>query len=192
MTETKSQKAIIRRLLFLFAALSLFTSLVINLAGGQPKVSDTVLAAGGTLGPIHIDEPNTILRVRVRQNLPLNHWSFVTLELLDDQKRYLTGFGDEFWSEDGYDSDGYYWRESEGTYKARVTVPKAGDYYLKVKPESNLSSGQKRTGNIAVSVKTASFSPIPHLAAGIIAIIAWFVLGFIGGGTSPLAALREH
>ena len=57
-----------------------------------------------------------------------NDWSAVTGNVLDQDKNYLFGFGQEFWKESGYDSDGR-WTESKTKYDMKVTLPK-GIYYL--------------------------------------------------------------
>ncbi|BES70500.1 hypothetical protein RE428_15180 [Marinobacter nanhaiticus D15-8W] len=182
---------VVGRCLFAFAVASLITAFILSLPGGTQKLAESVPADGGIVGPFHIEEDDTILRANVRQNLPVNQWSFVTLSLLDSQKRYLTGFGEGFWDEDGYD-EGYYWREAEESYEAKVTVAKPGDYYLQVTPESNLSPNQISSSPINVQVATLGFSPIPHMAIGILALIAYFVLRFFRKSGSTLDLLREH
>lgn len=183
---------LIGRCLFFFAALSLITAFVLSLLGGTQKVYEKVPADGGIVGPFHIEEGNTILHASIHQNLPVNQWSFVSLSLLDSQKKYLTGFGEGFWDEEGYDADGYYWRESEESYEAKITVAEPGDYYLEVTPESNLSSEQMSSNPIGVTVETLGFSPIPHMAAGILALIAYVVLRFFSKSGSTLDLIREH
>ncbi|WP_148863611.1 hypothetical protein [Marinobacter fonticola] len=186
------QMRIVGRCLFIFAVVSLITAFILSVLGGTDKLRENVPADGGIIGPFHIEEGNTVLRANVHQNLPVNQWSFVTLALLDSQKQYLTGFGEGFWDEDGYDSDGYYWREAEESYEAKVTVAQPGDYYLEVTPESNLSASQVSGTPISVQVATLGFSPIPHMATGIIALIAYVVLRFFSRSSSTLDLLREH
>lgn len=175
---------ILSRSLFGFSALCLLTSLVLNLFAGSDLLTDTVSSKGGNIGPITLKKDNTVLLAEVSQDVPRDHWSFIGLELQDHTKTYLTSFGDELWSEDGYDSEGYYWQESVKNYTAKVTVNKAGTYYLKVTPDNNFKPGQQRSHKIKVQLQTQSFSTIPHFAAAIIALILALLMNFIGGGLS--------
>lgn len=174
----------ISRSLFGFAALCLLTSLILSLFDGSDLLQETVGSKGGEIGPFSIKKDNTVLIANVYQNIPRDHWSFIGLELLDSNRNYLTGFGDELWSEDGYDSEGYYWQESDKDYSAKVTVNKAGTYYLKVTPDNNFKPEQQRSKDINITLKTQSLSTIPHFAAAIISLILALILNFIGGGIS--------
>lgn len=93
--------------------------------GGEKKV----------LGPIKVKSPNSVYWIDVKQSIPMYAWSSVSVEVLDEDEEYLMGFGDEFWAESGYDSDGS-WSETYNDYRGRITLPEAGTYYLGLEVES--------------------------------------------------------
>ncbi|GAA3568199.1 hypothetical protein [Marinobacter xestospongiae] len=164
------------RLLLLFGVLCLITSLVIGWLPGDQHQREQLSLNGGLVGPIHIDDHNTVLHTSVAADLPINSWSSVTLGLLDQDKRYLTGFGDSLWFEEGVDSEGYYWREAYSRYDAKITVPSPGEYYLQVTTEDNLSERQRAGRYLDVEADTRGMSAIPHRVGAIIAIVLLVVL----------------
>lgn len=163
-----------------FGVLCLLTAFFLGFVASEKLLYETVPASGGVVGPFAIEEDGTVLDIEVHQNLPLQTWSFVTLSLLDQNKQWLIGFGDEFWHESGY--DGGSWEQAQADYEATVTVPKRGKYYLKVKPQTNMSKVSASQGSIYVKLTTRGFSTIPHFATGIIAIILSLIFGKLGGG----------
>lgn len=173
-----------------FAVLCLVTAFILNHVGQKELLSTRVAGQETTLGPIRIPQDDTVLEVEVRQSLPTDSWNFLTFALLDEHKRYLTGFGQELWDEDGRDSDGY-WHESENSFDAKVTVPDDGIYYLAIKPESSLPPARLAQQAVFVKVTAQAFSPIPHLAAGVITLILGVMLNFSAGGFLA-RALRER
>lgn len=177
------KKRIVSRLLLAFAALSLVTSFFLSFSGEEQILAETVPSTGGTIGPFEIEEAGTVLTARVRQTLPVNTWSSVSLGLLNAQKQYLIGFGDGLWHEQGYD-EGYYWNEAVSAFEGTVTIAEPGQYYLEATPESNLSAIQQRNNPIRVTASTQGFSSIPHFGAGIVALIAGLLLNFFGKGTA--------
>ena len=165
-------KSIVVRLLMGFAALSLFTAFVLTLFGGDQILTKSVPARNTTLGPLKITEASTILDVKVTQALSLGAWSDVNITLEDAREKPLTGFGDEFWHQQGYDAEGYYWNQSKGRYRTRIVVDKPGTYYLGVSVDDNLARPRGSDNPITVRVARGGFSYIPHFAAGLIALIA--------------------
>lgn len=137
---------------------ALFTALVLMLplggSGGTDYPSNaTVSATGGMLGPIAVDEGSWV-DVEVKQDIQgasgsYKRWSFVTIELLDAQKEYLSSFGGEFWNYAGYD-DGYYWTEDDEFYETTLWMP-AGTYHVRLKTESNVDPSE--LGKIRVSME---------------------------------------
>jgi hypothetical protein len=131
-------------------AAALVTSLVLMLpfggAGGsgfpdRERVSNT----GGTVGPITIDQA-TWVDVQVQQDIEspadrvYERWSFVTVELLDEEKQYLSSFGGGFWNYAGYD-DGYYWDQEDDFYEATLWMP-PGTYYVRLETEANVDAAE--------------------------------------------------
>lgn len=173
-----------------FGVICLITAFILTFIGNSRLFHDSVSARGGIIGPMTIQQAGTILDIDVNQSLPVNHWSFVSLSLLDKDMTWLMGFGGEFWHEKGYDSEGYYWNESDRKYDATITIPKAGTYYFQVKPESNMTSRQTLGNKISISVDKQGYSSIPHMAAGIIAIVLAFIFSWLGR-RNMLDALKE-
>lgn len=164
------------RLLLLFGVLCLITSLVIGWLPGNQHQREQLPLNGGLIGPIHIDDHNTVLHTSVAADLPINSWSSVTLGLLDQDKRYLAGFGDDLWFAEGVDSEGYYWREAFSEYDTKITVPSAGEYYLQVTTEDNVNASQRSGRYINVQVTTHDMSAIPHQVGALIAIVLLVLL----------------
>ena len=161
------------RVILLFGVLCYFTSCAMDVNTGI-DVDERLSATGGEVGPFTVDE-QTVLDVEVEQRIErgrrtFRRWSFVTAELLDANKNYLTGFGGEMWHEAGYD-DGEYWRESKNEYANKITIPEAGTYYLRFKTESDVPHHE--LSPIEVEVRGTLGSSLPHHIAAILA----FVLG---------------
>lgn len=90
---------------------------------------------GGMLGPIEVPEDNTVYEFTAIRAVPYGGWSYVGIELLNDEGEYLMGFGDEFWAEQGYDSDGH-WSESYNRYYTNIVIPSEGVHFVKVNVEN--------------------------------------------------------
>ncbi len=178
-TETKTNRIPFVRILFAFAAICLVTSCGLSLTDGSGKLFEKLPADGGMIGPLVIEDPGTILDIQVYQPIPLGHWSSVTVSLLDAKQQYLLGLGDGFWHEEGRDYEGYYWRESETSYQGKLTIEKPGEYLIGVSTENNFEHSDLGRAPITVDIDEGGFSPIPHRAAGILALILAIVIGLI-------------
>ncbi len=110
---------------------------------------------GETVGPVSIEEGHTWIRMRVQQSIEprqqriyteFQRWSFVTVELLDGNKEYLTSLGGEHWHYGGSS-----WREQDDAYEATLLVPSAGTYYLRFKTEANVQASELSAIQFTVS-----------------------------------------
>ncbi|HCW91542.1 MAG TPA: hypothetical protein DHU56_16045 [Marinobacter sp.] len=191
-TDTNPSRIPLVRILFAFAAACLITSCGLSLSGGTPKLTERLPAEGGMIGPVEIDDPGSILAIRVYQPIPLGHWSSVTVSLLDAKKQFLLGLGDGFWHEEGRDYEGYYWRESETSYEGKLTVEDAGKYFLAVSAENNFDPSDLGSAQISVTVDDGGLSPIPHRAVGIIALILATAIGLIRYRNVFLKMIQEQ
>ena len=161
-------------LLILFSFICFGTAVAFNFENQSFK--ETLPPDGGTIGPIEIEKPNTVLSVSVTQDIQTdNEWSTVIGELLDEKKNYLMGFSKEFWKESGYDSDGR-WTEKEVNYESRLTVPDPGQYFLQFSSERS----EKVNTSILVEVSEKVGSSLPAVVAGILALIIGVVLRIVG------------
>jgi hypothetical protein len=121
-------------ILLLFGLLCLFMQAYFR-TGYEASYIDIPLK-GGVHGPIVIEQPNSNYKLRLKQySVALNVWNAVDIEVLDENKNYLFGFGDEFWHESGYDEGR--WEETKRTLVMDVHFENAGNYYLSISAQSN-------------------------------------------------------
>lgn len=162
-----------------FSVLYFVTALVLDSDVGA-LAREQLPGNGGTVGPVQIGEANSVVKVEIAQYLSKNRaWSFITGELLDANQNYLTGFGDELYYEEGWDSDGH-WVESDRQFEDKLTIRKPGQYYFKFNVESNAPADRLPAIRVEISKKMAS--SIPHFAGGIILLIVGVILNIKGGG----------
>jgi hypothetical protein len=124
------------------------------------------------VGPIVVENPGEVFEVIVRANLPDNHWSFIEVELLDNNEEYLYSFGQELWRESGRDSDGN-WSESKRDFDTKLTFPVTGYYYLNFIIESKNSRHPK---SLDVKVIKRRGSDIPHFWAAVLSLVIGLIL----------------
>lgn len=160
------------------AVLFLLTAFVLSFGAGI-DIRRQLPGDGGKIGPIHIDEPFTVLEIEIYQPVADNHWIFVTGALLNAQSQYLTGFGDELWHASGY--DGGYWSQAVRSYDTRITVREAGNYFLRFTTETDARRGQLPPMTVTVEENFAS--SLPHLLVGILLIVVGIVVNLRFGGT---------
>lgn len=195
---TEDRALLIARLLAFgvvgLGVLSLLTSFYFM--SGTRIVGQTLPANGGTVGPFTIDQPNTVLRVSVRQNVPLppgyatnrGSWSFIGGEVLDEDEEYLFGFGGELWSETGYDDSR--WTEYDNEYSINVTLPEAGVFYIEFLVEA---AGDVQLSPIQVAIEKLPGSSIPHFVLGIGLILLGLLMRLVvtNAFQSSLSAVME-
>ncbi len=162
--------------LIAFGCICLISALVVNFSRGK-SISKSLPLQGGIVGPIQVKKDRTVYLVEVFQRVGNGQWSSVTGNVLDQDKNYLFGFGEEFWAESGRDSEGP-WAESKNNYKMKVTLQK-GTYYFEFESERS----RYVSGNITISVNRKLGSPLPFLIAGILALIIGVALNEIANQT---------
>jgi len=124
---------------------ALVTSLLLMVPFGDTggigqRTAETVPSTGGTVGPITVDN-ETWADIEVEQEINpgrgsvYERWSFVTVELLDENKEYLSSFGGEIWNYAGYDG-GSRWSQEDETFQATLKLP-PGTYYMRLNTEAN-------------------------------------------------------
>lgn len=174
-----------------FGLLSLVTAwfFTFDIDQGQQKVVQPT-SAGQTfeLGPIVTKKYKEVFKVEVNANIPIQSWSFIEGQLVDAQRQYIVGFGEELWREAGIDSDGR-WEEADDNYTMHITIPKPGSYYLQFNVEGNQLPNQ-----LKFQIVKIRGSSIPHLWFGIILIIAGIVLNEIRNRTisQMVSRIQEH
>jgi hypothetical protein len=175
MSSSRSPLAAISRLLLLFGVVCYITSCAMEVNTGV-DIEQNLPPSGGDVGPFTVDG-GTVVEVEVEQRIDrgrryFKRWAFITAELLDENRNYLTGFGGEVWHEAGYD-DGY-WREQETEYQTKITIPRDGTYYLRFKTESDVSTSE--LSPIEVEVRGNLGSSLPHHLAALFAFVVGGVL----------------
>jgi len=121
--------------------------------------SKTLTGDGGEYGPLIVKEKNASYEITISNYVQLNKWSYIEVEVLDENKQHLFSFGDGMWHESGYDDEGA-WEESKTKYSMDVTFKEPGKYYLKIVSERNdgpgnpivISTVQERGSNVAFTV----------------------------------------
>lgn len=178
MNDKQAQWRTLSGICLIAAALFLFTAFVLDFGTGI-DLREQLPGEGGTIGPLRIEEPSTVLEIEVYQPVTDNHWSFVTGALLSADESYLTGFGDELWHASGYDQG--YWVETEYSYETKLTIREPGTYYLRFTTESDTDPAT--LASITVEVEEDFGSSLPHLLGGILLIVIGIVINLRNSGT---------
>ena len=182
MNEKKTDKKKIlsqsAKILLVFGILCIITSFIMT--GSEGKSQKYKLdPEGGIIGPITTSKKNTVYEIYVEQNLAQDsQWSFVSGELLDENKNYLFGFGEEFWKESGYDSEGY-WSDKVTNYDMDITIPEKGSYYLKF----NSEIAQGVNVPILINLKKKRGTGSAFVLMGIITLVIGVVINQIAKNT---------
>lgn len=173
----KETKPLFNKLAIIFFIFSVISFIAISQLDTNTSVPiKTALSKnGGIVGPVDIQKDNTVCIIKSYQDVGLNQSSFVTGNVLDENKEYLFGFGKDLWNEEGYD-DGY-WHETENNYETRVTFPIKGKYYFEFETEAT-DSNQISDMYVEIVQKQASslifqwFGWLGLIAAGIFFVMA--------------------
>lgn len=179
--ETGEQMQRGGRGLFWFGGLCLLSAIVLLLSPpGDFSYEQEAPPDGGTVGPVQIDEDGMLIETEVEQSIErgtgsFQHWSFVTVELLDENENYLSGFGGELWHESGTDSDGR-WREQDKLFRATLQVPSAGIYYLRLQTEANVEPSMLSPIQVRVTDRLWAGNPVPLHNAAYLALLLGMVL----------------
>ncbi len=146
-------------------------TIVPGLEGLTPSVTQAMPEAEEVLIPLTVARNKTTYEIEIKaHNMPTNSWTIASGELLDSNKEYLFSFSQEMWIETGRDSEGP-WKETEDDYSMKITIPKAGKYYLSFDIE-----GKHKSPQINVKVTRQLGSTIPHFWLGIFLIIIGLIL----------------
>lgn len=155
-----------------FAIVSLGTAIGFGAApSGDFQFEGEASPMGGTVGPVEVDTGGIRVEATVRQSIEegerstFKRWSFVTVELLDENKEYLAGFGGEFWHEAGYDEGR--WQEDDKLYSAMLQIPSSGTYYLDITTETNVDSTELSPIQVTLSERQWWWNPVPFRNAAL-------------------------
>lgn len=124
------------------------------------------------IAPLTIENPNTVVEIEVSATLPSNHWTFVEVEVLNQNNEYLFSFGQELWHETGSDSDGP-WREQRESFNTRITFEYAGIYKLNFLADSKRKLNPK---SLSVLFKKRRGSNIAHFWLGVLLCVTGLLI----------------
>ena len=175
----------LQRPLLGFGVVCLVTAIGMSLRPADVSIEEEVDPMGGMIGPIEVPDDNATAGLRIYQDVedPMSdyyqRWSFITVEVLDEEKEYLSSLGGDVWSYAGYDGD--YWEEEKEQYRATLEFPSAGQYYIQLKTEANVDKSELSPISFELHERAAWGNPTPFQWA---AYFAFFV------GTAFLVAPR--
>lgn len=173
--DNKKTFNILAAILFLFSIISFITMGQMD-SDISPALKTALSKNGGLVGPVKIPKDNTVCIIKSYQDVGINQSSFVTGNVLNENKEYLFGFGKDVWNEEGYDDEGY-WHETENNYETKVTFPVKGKYYFEFESEAT-DPNQISDMYVEIAQKQASslifqwFGWLSLIAAGILFVMA--------------------
>lgn len=180
-----------------FGVLCLVTTIGMSLRPSPFSYEEQVSPMGSTVGPIEIPKA-TRIGVRVRQAINegrgsvYQRWSFVTVELLDENKEYLSSFGGEFWHYAGYD-DGH-WEQSDHVYSTTLRIPAGGTYYARLDTEANVPEAELGPVTIEMQERAWWGYPVPLRWAAYVSLFfgaILFVAPRVGRSSRVVQQLEE-
>lgn len=194
-TKTRRRMWVVGKVMLGFSAVCLISAVgLTSFSFGGFSATEQVSPTGGVVGPLTIEEDNVMLAVDVEQFIEegassrFQRWSFITVELLDENKQYLSGFGGGLWHEAGYD-EGEHWQQDDEDFGTTVQVPRAGTYYLRLQTEANV--GEDELWPITVEIDERVGNPAPLQAAGYVAFLLGIVMVVVGRSRDDSAISRK-
>ena len=145
-------------ILSIFAITCIITSICLE-TGSINSEKYSYLQEGQVFGPIVVRKNKPVIYEIKSYFRGNNDSSYISGEVLDENKDSIYEFGDDSWHESGYDSEGY-WSESDTDMTAKLAFSEPGTYYIKLGTENNKLS----QFNITLSRKNGS--GIPHFMLG--------------------------
>ena len=129
------------------------------------------LNEGQIVGPIKVKNKPVICKVMAHFSGE-NTSSYLSGEVLDENKDTLYEFGKDLWHESGYDSDGY-WSESDRKMTAYLTFKDKGTYYIQ------FNTDEKNMYNISVTMQLVRNSYVAHSKAGTLALMLAMIVFYL-------------
>ncbi|MDV7339915.1 hypothetical protein RYZ26_09940 [Terasakiella sp. A23] len=145
-----------------------------------------------TVGPgsptvlVEIKKENQSVGIELSKPYLDNYWSYIEVEIVDDQNKVAGSFGMNFYHESGYDSDGG-WQESRLQAKTHYVFQNKGKYRLRFK-EQKASTYRKVSGfspiqSLKVEISTYRGSDIPFMIWGVILLVVGIIVNEIRNWT---------
>lgn len=146
----------------IFSIICLLTSIILQSSAYTNQTINN-LKEGHTFGPINVKNKPIICKV-IAQFHGDNTSSYISGEVLNEDKDTLYEFGKDLWHESGYDSDGY-WSEADRKMTAYLTFKEKGTYYIQ------FNTDEKNIHNISVTFRLVRNSYVPHSQAGTLVLL---------------------
>ena len=154
----------------IFAIICLVTSMLLQSTFYYNKTMN-YLNEGQIVGPIKVKNKPVICKVMAHFSGE-NTSSYLSGEVLDENKDTLYEFGKDLWHESGYDSDGY-WSESDRKMTAYMTFKDKGTYYIQ------FNTDEKNMYNISVTMQLVRNSYVAHSKAGTLALMLAMIVFYL-------------
>ena len=154
----------------IFAIICLVTSMLLQSTFYYNKTMN-YLNEGQIVGPIKVKNKPVICKVMAHFSGE-NTSSYLSGEVLDENKDTLYEFGKDLWHESGYDSDGY-WSESDRKMTAYMTFKDKGTYYIQ------FNTDKKNMYNISVTMQLVRNSYVAHSKAGTLALMLAMIVFYL-------------
>lgn len=154
----------------IFAIICLVTSMLLQSTFYYNKTMH-YLNEGQIVGPIKVKNKPVICKVMANFSGD-NTSSYLSGEVLDENKDTLYEFGKDLWHESGYDSDGY-WAESDRKMTAYLTFKDKGTYYIQ------FNTDEKNMYNISVTIQLVRNSYVAHSKAGTLALMLAMIVFYL-------------
>lgn len=122
-------------------------------------------------GPIKITNQNAIYKITAHFN-GIRTSTYISGEVLDENKDTLYEFGKDLWHEEGYDSEGH-WSESDRYMYVYLTFSEKGTYYIQFRTEEGLMQ------NISLKFQLLNGSYVAHYEIGTIFFILILIMFYI-------------
>lgn len=154
----------------IFSIICLITSMLLQSTYYYNK-SVNYLNEGQIFGPIKVKNKPVICKIMADFS-GNNTSSYLSGEVLDENKDTLYEFGKDLWHESGYDSDGY-WSESDRKMTAYLTFKDKGTYYIQFNTDEN------NMYNISVTFQLVKNSYVAHSKAGTLALLLAMIVFYL-------------
>jgi len=166
----------------MFCIICFVTSMFFQNSVKQER-TDYTLKEGAIYGPIKITNTKQIYRI-IATFSGSNSDTYISGEVLDEDKDTVYEFGKDLWHEEGDDSDGH-WSEDDRKMTADLTFSEKGTYYLQFgsDTDSNLANDPNKLNfipSISITMELMNGSYVAHLQVGsIILLLVIFIFWFL-------------
>lgn len=118
-------------------------------------------------GPIKISNTKSVYRI-IATFTGMDSDTYISGEVLNEDKDTVYEFGKDLWHEQGYDSDGH-WSESDRNMTTDLTFSEKGTYYIQFSSDDN--AGRTIIPAINLTIETMNGSYVAHLQIGAIFLL---------------------